>query len=144
MDTTVLVILVLLIIYMVYTYMMKGRRQKRTGAGTYTGECMAAAPSTFDSRFAKAETLNYEDYSDFIKDVSLDPEIYKSHQIYTDDVDGSVSGSSVNSERSDDNNPVPFVGLRRPDYRGVPIGRDARTETSEYTDSLPRSTNFLL
>jgi hypothetical protein len=142
MDTIVLAILVILIIYMVYKHMTKKRRRTHAGA-----ECMVGSSSNdFETRYIKAEATNYDDYSDFIKDVSLDPEIYKSHQSYTDDIDSSVSGSSMNAERSDDNDLVPFVGLRRPDYRGVPVGRDVRTETSEFVYNLPRqrTSSYLL
>ena len=54
-----------------------------------------------------------------------------------------VGTASTNSVRDFDTHPVPFVGLRRPDYR-VPVGAGARQVPSEYADQLPRTTRFLI
>jgi len=51
--------------------------------------------------------------------------------------------ASHNAVRDYDVDTVPWVGLRRVDYR-VPVGSDSRQVPSEYADQLPKYTRYII
>jgi hypothetical protein len=78
----------------------------------------------------------YEDYNQVMMDLALDNSIYESHQAYVKDAVKLNLGPSNLSERSDDNDLIPW-SYRRPDYHSVAPGSDARTTSSQYLDQMP-------
>jgi hypothetical protein len=76
----------------------------------------------------------YEDYSQVAQYMSLEPEVFESHNQYSADMNRMSLGPSVMAERSDPNDVVPWVGLRRPDYKSVSASEGARVEHSEIPD----------
>jgi hypothetical protein len=84
------------------------------------------------------------DYNDFIKQISIEPEVTDSHQTYTNDINRSTSGASSNVVRSDRNDINPRVGLRAIDYHSVYTASDARTDSSEAPDQMPARVSYLL
>jgi hypothetical protein len=84
------------------------------------------------------------DYNDFIKQISIEPEVADSHQTYTNDINRSTSGASSNVVRSDRNDINPRVGLRAIDYHSVYSASDARTDSSEAPDQMPAKASYCL
>lgn len=76
----------------------------------------------------------YDDYGQVAQYMSLEPEVYESHNQYSTDMNRMSLGPSTMAERSDPNDVVPWVGLRRPDYKSVSAGPGARVEHSEIPD----------
>lgn len=88
-----------------------------------------------------ADLSGYEDYSNVIKYQALDPEVFESHESYGDQIGVANNGASNLAVRSDPNDVVPWMGLRRPDYHSIYAGADSRVEHSEYADQMfPRTT----
>jgi hypothetical protein len=84
----------------------------------------------------------YNDYADVTKYQSLDPEVFESHDNYADQIGVSNNGASNLAVRSDPNDVVPWVGLRRPDYHSIYAGKDARVVHSEYADQQFAKTTY--
>lgn len=89
-------------------------------------------------RYQDLANVEYRDYNEIVQDVALDDDVFESQEEWGRNSTGTTSGASGLSERSDDPYPVPWVGLRRPNM-DVPIGRDARTEPSQYSDQFNKN-----
>jgi hypothetical protein len=87
---------------------------------------------------------SYNDYNQVIQYEALEPEVFASQEAYATDINRSTSGASSMTIRTDNNDVVPWVGLKRPDYYDVGPGKGARTDTSEYADQMPRFTRYLV
>lgn len=83
-----------------------------------------------------------EDYSERMQNEALEESVFASHNEYTRDMDRLTSGPSALSERTDDVNLVPFVGLRRPDYDSVRIDPAARQIPSVYPEQMGSRTSY--
>ncbi len=90
------------------------------------------------------ELGGYDDYSEVAAYMSLEPEVFKSHQEYSKDINRSTSGASTMAIRSDANDPVPVRGLRRPNYHDVYSSPEARVESSEYPDQMYAKPSYQL
>lgn len=110
------------------------------------------APSTFGrgvqnrklaQQYADLAGAEYSDYSAMSQYMSLEPEVFASHESYSKDMVRSTTGPSAMAERSDPNDVVPWVGLRRPDYN-VPLSSNIRVEPTEFTDQLYARTRYVL
>lgn len=86
----------------------------------------------------------YDDYSTVAKYQALEPEVFDSHEQYADQVGVANSGASNMTVRSDPNDVVPWVGLRRPEYHKTFAKSDARQVHSEYSDQMFSKTRYLL
>ena len=129
-----------------------------SGSSDVLGSLLGPGQSTFNSQtgtammnsqlatqYADLQNLgSYGDYNAVIQYTSLDPSVFKSHQQYSNDINNSTSGASNLTIRSDDNDIVPWVGLRRPKYDQVYAKADARVTSSEYPASMPSSTNTII
>lgn len=91
-----------------------------------------------------ANLAAYEDYGSVAQYMSVEPEVFESHARYSEDMGRSTSGASALSVRDDPNDVVPWVGLRRPDYRGAYSGRGVRQDHSEIPDQMPMKTSYCL
>lgn len=109
-------------------------------APTGTGRINA----TLANQYSQLNGAQYQDWNEATQAASLEPEVFKSQAEYTADINNSTSGASAMSIRSDDNYPIPFVGLRRPDMQSVYADSTARVEQSEYPDSMPAPTSYLI
>lgn len=94
-------------------------------------------------QYAALSGAEYDDYNALTQFMSLEPEVVASHNTYSQEMDRTTTGPSNMSERSDPNDTVPWIGLRRPNY-DVPISSNVRTEASESTDQMYEQTNYLL
>jgi hypothetical protein len=96
-------------------------------------------------QYANLSDLNsYKSWNEVAQYQSLEPEVFESHNDYAGSIGISNSGASALTMRSDDNNVIPFVGLRRPDYHSTYAGSDARQQHSEFVDQMPAATGYLL
>ena len=96
-----------------------------------------------ESRYRDLKDLNgYDDYNQVVQYMSVDPEVYASHELYATDMDRSTSGPSMLAERDDPNDVVPWVGLRRPKYRDVYASGTARQEHSERPDQMRENASY--
>ena len=86
----------------------------------------------------------FENYNDLIKHESLDPAVFKSHDSYAMELGDVTRGASALSVRSDPNDIVPWVGLRRPNYHDVYTGEDARQDSSESPDQMYKQSHYML
>ena len=86
----------------------------------------------------------YDDYNSFMKDISLEPEVYDSHNEFSDSVGVANTGASNLSVRSDPNDVVMPWGLRRVNYHDAYALPDARVEHSEHPDQMYKQTSFLV
>lgn len=94
-------------------------------------------------QYADLAGAEYSDYSAMSQYMSLEPEVFASQEQYTKDMNRSTTGPSAMAERSDPNDVVPWVGLRRPDYT-VPLSSNIRVEPTEFTDQLYARTRYVL
>jgi hypothetical protein len=83
----------------------------------------------------------YSDYNSVAQFVGLEPEVFESHANYTTDMNRLVLGPSNMSERSDPNDPIPW--LARPPSYDVYADENARTEHSEIPDQMRVRSRFL-
>jgi hypothetical protein len=101
--------------------------------------------SSSDSRYRDLKDLNgYDDYNQVVQYMSVDPEVYASHELYATDMNRSASGPSMLAERDDPNDVVPWVGLRRPKYREVYASETARQEHSERPDQMRENNTYCI
>lgn len=75
---------------------------------------------------------------------SLEPEVYKQHSEYTNDLGIANTGPSYMSVRTDPNDIVPWQGLLQPDYKNVWPGATSRVIASETPDQMDHRTKFML
>ena len=85
----------------------------------------------------------YKDYNEVIKYASLEPSVFDSHQNYSNELGITNTGASAMAVRSDPNDVVQWVGLRRPDYSASSMG-DVRTDHSEFPDQMRENSNYLI
>lgn len=89
------------------------------------------------ARFNDLSKLSgYDDYSEVAQYMSVEPEVYESHNRFTSDMGRSTSGASMLPVRDDPNDVVPWVGLRKPKYQEVFVSPYARQEHSESPDQM--------
>lgn len=86
----------------------------------------------------------FKDYNEVMQYEALEPEVFASQNAYANGINRTTSGASAMAIRTDNNDVVPWVGLRRPDYHDVGPGYGARVDTSEYADQMPRFTRYLV
>lgn len=86
------------------------------------------------------------DYSDTIQQMALDKSVLEQHNIYVNDRNKITSTASFQPSRSDTQDVVPFVGLRRPKYSANDkdlVDDTARTVPSEMdSDQLAKPTQI--
>lgn len=87
---------------------------------------------------------SYADYSQVAQYMALEPEVYESHQNYAQNANLVSLGPSNMAERSDPNDVVPWVGLRRPDYQSVYANCTARVEHSEIPDQMGSQRGYVI
>jgi hypothetical protein len=85
----------------------------------------------------------YDDYSAMSQYMSLEPEVFASHDTYSKEMNRSTTGPSAMAERSDPNDVNPWTGLKRPDY-SVPLSSNIRVEPTEFTDQMYSTTHYML
>jgi hypothetical protein len=86
----------------------------------------------------------FNDYNQVMQYEALEPEVFASQNAYANGINRTTSGASAMTVRTDNNDVVPWVGLKRPDYHDVGPGYGARVDTSEYADQMPRFTRYLV
>lgn len=86
----------------------------------------------------------YDDYNAVMKYGALEPEVFDSHESYSHDIGISNSGASTLAVRSDPNDVVNWVGLRRPDYHSAYADSTARIDHSESPDQMMAQTHYML
>lgn len=114
----------------VYRDLSSGSVQQRSDTGT--GLKNANARNRYDN--LRDNMSGYEDYGQVAQYMSLEPEVFESHEQYSEDMNRLSLGPSSMAERSDPNDVVPWVGLRRPDYKSASASEGARVEHSEIPD----------
>jgi hypothetical protein len=85
----------------------------------------------------------YDDYNSLVQYMSLESDVFTSHDSYTREMDRTTTGPSNMAERSDPNDTVPWIGLRRINYN-VPMSSNIRTEPTETSDQMYEQTNYSL
>jgi len=98
----------------------------------------------FDERVEDATEKDYGSYQDLIKDIGLDESVVTSHTDYVSNMNRTTTGASNLTERSDDNDVVTWMGLRRPEYHRAYAAYDARQEHSQFPESMPARKNYCL
>lgn len=84
-------------------------------------------------------------YQETIKNMSLEPNVHRSHKRFTKDVHRRTTGASVHSLRDDPNDVVPWIGLRRPRYRTQAQSQHgSRTVHSEHPIQMRENRPFVL
>ncbi len=98
-----------------------------------------------DMRYTNLKNMTkYDDYNSLIQYMALEPEIFKSQDLYTTDMNRSTSGASMLGERDDPNDVVPWLGLRKPKYQEAYVMPGARQETSENPDQMRPPTYYVV
>lgn len=104
--------------------------QNRSNYGT--GALNAKSRKRYED--LRGNLSGYEDYGQVAQYMSLEPEVFDSHSQYSNDMNHMSLGPSTMAERSDPNDVVPWVGLKRPDYKSTSASAGARVEHSEIPD----------
>jgi hypothetical protein len=78
--------------------------------------------------------------------MGLEPSVYSSHNQWTQDMNHTTSGASMQSERDDLGDlPITWIGLRRPNYTDHNgIEASARQDVSFSKDQMPVYRHFQL
>lgn len=98
-----------------------------------------------EARLKQLKNLKgYDDYNSLMQYMALEPEVFESQQQYSEDMNRFSLGPSDLAERSDPNDVVNWVGLRRPDYSAVYADSTARVEHSDIPDQMYKKTQFLI
>lgn len=87
--------------------------------------------------------MEHESHQDTLLKLGVEQSVIDSHRAFVNDSGRTTTSASNQGTREYDQNPVPFVGLRRPDY-SVPVGETARVVQSEDYDRLPQATRYLI
>jgi hypothetical protein len=152
MDT-LLVIVIVLVVALVYFYMQDSKVKVSGGEecdSEYEGmrnsdDLNGVSPGQkFDERVEKAQGKKYGSHQALVEAIALDNDVVKSHQGYVGSLNRTTSGASLKSEPSHDNDIVPWIGLRRTEYRKVYAGDDARQTHSQYPESMPTRRPFVI
>lgn len=158
----VAVLIVLVLIYMCWKKSRKNNKgsvlfrksQPRRGLEEYdTYEGMKSSKRKGNAEQVKEykalanDVIGYSDWSEMTSAMSVEPEVFASHQSYVNDNTESAGTASWRSERDDPNDVVPWVGLRRPMY-DVGSNSTSRVEESEdrrdMLNSATRTTHYVL
>ena len=91
-----------------------------------------------------SKVVGYDNYGDAAEAMSLDQSVYASHNEFAKAANKSTAGPSALSERSDDQDIIPRVGLRKIDYYSTHSDSSARVDHSEFVQSMPEKTKFTL
>lgn len=85
------------------------------------------------------------DYQEATKHMALEPTVSESHARYVSDIAANTQTASKMTLRSDPNDIVPWVGLRRPNYHGgaQPM-EDARTVSTDMPHQMMESRRFCI
>ncbi len=98
-----------------------------------------------DSQYADLQNLKSAGgWNQIAQYQALEPEVYKSHEEYSQDMNRSTSGASMMTIRTDDNDINPWIGLRRPSYYGTYPADDARVTATEVPTQMPTPTRYLI
>lgn len=88
-----------------------------------------------------------DNWAEDIQNMALDPSVKKSHARFVEERLKVSSGASPQSERDDIQTVNSWQGLRRPNFKDVKVGKDARTvPTMDYEEDglLPKPSPFLI
>jgi hypothetical protein len=107
---------------------------------------------TKPNQSSKPKKMSYEDldvveygsWNDMTQAIGLEPEIFESQAQYNKDFNGGSLGPAHIAERSDDNDVVTWVGLKRPNYQATHADETARVVHSQLPEQLPKSSYFLI
>jgi hypothetical protein len=108
-----------------------------------TGSAVLNANSARRYQNMASNLSGYSDYNSVMQYIGLEPEIYESHANYSSDMNRLVLGPSTLSERTDSNDTVPWIGLRRTKYE-VFADENARVEQSETPDQMPTRSSYCI
>lgn len=101
-----------------------------------------------DARYDDASNINkYDDYIQAATFMSVEPEVFASHNEYTKNHALLTTGASRMSERDDPNDVNPRVGLRKANYQAVYAGSadsGYRVEHSEIPDQMPTNSSYTI
>lgn len=86
---------------------------------------------------------SYDDYNSVVQFMSLDPDVYDSHNKYTVDMGNSTTGASMLSTTDHPNDINPWI-LRKPNYHDAFVQPGARQEPSEYPDQMREKTYYVI
>lgn len=96
-------------------------------------------------QYADLENLtSYGSYNQVAQYSALEPEVYSSHENYSNDMNRSTSGASMMTIRSDPNDVNMWRGLRRPDYKSIYPADDVRVDSTEIPDQMETATHYLI
>jgi hypothetical protein len=112
----------------------------------FTDTKSAANNKSFNQRYKdlSGNLSSYEDYGQVAQYLSLDPEVFESHNQYSSDMNRLSLGPSSMSERSDSMDLNPFVGLRRINYQDVFANSSSRQTHSETPDQMPTQRPYVV
>ena len=149
MDNVVLglSIAIAIVLVLLWSCWDKGsKKKKRVGQNRrLPSRGRSVSGNSSDERYNDLKDLaGYDDYNQVVQYMSVDPEVYDSHDLYASDMNRSTSGPSMLSERDDPNDVVPWVGLRRPKYRDVYASDTARQEHSEKPEQMRENTSYCI
>lgn len=144
LGLSIAVALVLLLLYKCWTPKVdaprstpKAQRPTKAPKNNVSEYGRGVQNKQFRDRYgALAELDGYDDYNSVAQYMSIEPEVYDSQAKYTKDMGRSTSGASMLPVRDDPNDVVPWIGLRKPDYRGVYSSNGARQDHSDIPDQM--------
>jgi len=84
---------------------------------------------------------SYDDYNSVAQYMSIEPEVYASHNNYTNDINSSTTGPSTLSVTDHPNDINPWL-VRKPFYHDAFPQPGARVESSEYPDQMRKKTFY--
>lgn len=100
-----------------------------------TGSAVLNAKASQRYQNVSSNLSGYSDYNSVMQYIGLEPEIYESHANYSADMNRLSLGPSTLAERTDPNDTVPWMGLRRTRYE-VYADENSRVESSETPDQM--------
>jgi hypothetical protein len=141
MDNSSLILGALLIVVLYMICSNSSRQQRRPAL-------MPSIDGNLESTRQKLDNYSFAvsgspagDYSDVVMQMALEPSVLKSHQQFITDTSANTSGASPMSVRDDDNNLVPWVGIRRPEFN-VYVDPNARTVPTEMPYQMPDNSRY--
>jgi len=89
------------------------------------------------------ELTGYDSYDEVVKYMGVEREVINSHNEYSNDINREAMGPSLTAERDDPNDVVPWVGLRRTNYRDVYSADNDRGQiSSEGPDQMAQHRSY--
>lgn len=76
------------------------------------------------------------------RQIGLEPSIYESHKRFVNDASRVSTTASNVPVPTADNYPIPYVGLRRPEFYSGTVRKEANVVPTVEGDQLPRATSF--